>query len=89
VAIWVDRPLVAEERWDDRPEAKPRFVSFGTDAADAFILEPGGHDVEVEITWDGKRSSSRIWGQVKAGATRQLRAKVGGVLRKGLSLEWE
>jgi serine/threonine-protein kinase len=89
VAVWVDRSLVAEERWDDRLEEKTRLVSFGPDGADALILEPGGHDVEVEITRDGKRSSSRIWGQVNSGGTRLLRAKFGGVLRKSLSLEWE
>jgi serine/threonine-protein kinase len=89
VAVWVDRRLVAEERWGDRPQARSRLVSFGPDGVDTLVLEPGGHDVEVEITRDGKRSSSRTWGQVNAGATRQLRAKVGGVLRKGLSLEWE
>jgi serine/threonine-protein kinase len=89
VAVWVDRRLVAEERWGDRTEASSRLVSFGPDGVDALVLEPGGHDVEIEITRDGKRSSSRIWGQVKAGETYQLRVRFGGVLRKGLSLEWE
>lgn len=89
VRVWVDRNLVAEQRWADRPAEPTRLLPFGSDGADGLDLEPGGHDVEVEVTWDGKRSSSRVWGHVKAGETRQLRAKVSGVLKKRLSLEWE
>ncbi len=89
VRVWVDRNLVAEQRWADRPAEPTRLLLFGSDGTDGLDLQPGGHDVEVEVAWDGKRSSSRIWGDVKAGATRQLRARVAGVLKKHLSLEWE
>jgi serine/threonine protein kinase len=89
VRVWVDRDLVAEQRWADRPAEPTRLLPFGSDGGGGLDLEPGGHDVEVEVTWDGKRSSSRIWGHVRAGETRQLRAKVSGVLKKRLSLEWE
>lgn len=89
VRVWVDRNLVAEKRWADRPAEPARLLLFGSDGRDALELEPGGHDVEVEVTWDGKRSISRIRGDVKAGATRRLRARVAGVLKKHLSLEWD
>jgi hypothetical protein len=87
-SVWVDRRLVAEEHWIDRPEQPTRLLRFGSDGADALDLEPGGHDVEVEVAWDGKRRTARIWGGFKRGAPRRLRAKVGGVLNKNLSLEW-
>jgi serine/threonine protein kinase len=89
VRVWVDRTLVAQERWVDRPEEPTRLLAFGASGPDTLHLEPGGHDVEVELAWEGKRSSSRIWGEVRPGATRRLVAKVGGVLRKHLSLEWD
>ncbi len=88
VRVWVDRRLVAEERWSDRPDDATRLLRFGAEDAESLQLTPGGHDVEVEVAWDGKRARDRIWGEIKPGATRRLRAKVGGLLRKKLSLEW-
>jgi eukaryotic-like serine/threonine-protein kinase len=89
VRVWVDRKLVADQRWAEARDEKERSLRFGSAGARALKLDAGGHDVEVEVAWDGKRSSERIWGEIKANATRRLRAKLGGLLKKNVSLEWE
>jgi serine/threonine protein kinase len=89
VHVWVDRALVAGTRCREAAEGQDRVLLFGDEGADRLGLSPGGHDVEVEVTWSGRRLSSTIWGTVRTGATRRLRARVGGLVRKKLSLEWE
>jgi hypothetical protein len=89
VRVWVDRALVAQQRWVDRPEEPTRLLVFGSSGTDWLDLRPGGHDVEVEVAWDGKRYRSRVRGEVRPGATRRLVAKVGGLLKKHVSLEWD
>jgi serine/threonine protein kinase len=78
--VWVDRRLVLEQNLDGRARRMTTTLD----------LEPGGHDVEVQLAWDDKEKTERIRGDFRAGATRRLRAKLGGLLLlKSLSLEWE
>ena len=87
--MWVDRSPVAGLRWADASGEAPRRLLFGSNGASALELAPGGHDVEVEVGWDGKRYGARIWGDVRPDTTRRLRGKVTGLLRKRLALEWD
>ena len=89
VHVWVDRSPVTGTRWADPSDDATRALVFGSNGASALELAPGGHDVEVEVGWDGKRYGARIWGDVKPDATRRLRGKVAGLLRKRLALEWD
>ena len=78
--VWVDRGLVLEQELDGR--ARKTMTTLE--------VEPGSHDVEVQIAWDDKEKTERIRGDFRAGATRRLRAKLGGLLLlKNLSLEWD
>ncbi len=89
VRVWVDRKVVSVQHWEDPSEERTRLLRFRAAGADTLQLAPGGHDVEVEVAWDGKRSRARIWGEVETGATRRLRVKLGGLLKKKISLEWD
>jgi len=89
IRVWVDRVLVSDGRPREAADGKAAVALLGPEAAEALGVDAGGHDVEVEVAWAGRRLRSRVWGQVRAGATRRLRASVGGLLRKSLSLEWE
>jgi len=78
--VWIDRGLVLEQKVDTRSRRMTTTLE----------LAPGGHDVEVQVAWDDKEKTERIRGDFKAGATRRLRARLGGLLLlKSLSLEWE
>ncbi len=89
VRVFVDRKVVCQQRWADAREYEARLLRFGSRRTATLQLAPGGHDVEVEVAWDGKQSKERIWGEIEVNATRRLRAKLGGLLKKNLSLEWE
>jgi serine/threonine-protein kinase len=89
VHVWVDRAPVAGTRWADPSDDATRSLLFGSNGTSALALAPGGHDVEVEVGWDGKRYGARIWGDIKPDSTRRLRGKVAGLLRKRLALEWD
>jgi hypothetical protein len=88
VRIWVDRSLVSELR-SGQADAKDQPVPLGRDGSGTLNLEPGGHDLEVEVAWGGRRLRSRIWGSFKPGVTRRLRVRAGGLLKKSVSLAWE
>jgi eukaryotic-like serine/threonine-protein kinase len=51
-------------------------------------VPPGAHDVRVEVTWDDNRKSAATASRFKAGTTRRLQARIGGLLKK-LSVEWK
>lgn len=89
VRIWVDRELVAEGRLDsDTPRTITAFDFRRGGMREFLELPPGDHDVEVQVLWDGKEKTDRIWGHFDAGSTRRVRAKLGGIIKR-LSLEWE
>jgi serine/threonine-protein kinase len=89
VRVWVDGELVLEEELDSRVAKK--IVVFkkrkGT-VEDVLELSAGRHKVEVEVAWDGNSKTKSISGSFKPGVTRHLEAKLGGLLKKQLSLTW-
>ncbi len=90
VRIWVDRELVAEGRLDSDAARTITAFDFRRRGVREFLeLPPGDHDVEVQVLWDGKEKTDRVWGHFDAGSTRRVRARLGGPLIKRLSLEWE
>ena len=96
IRVWVDRALVADEQWSDGPESSSHIVRFTPQprqdtatVGERLALTPGGHDVEVQLVRDGKPTRERLWGDFQPGATRRLRARAGGLLRRKLSLDWD
>jgi hypothetical protein len=85
--VWVDRTLVADLQPHDLAAERPSGAHFARVGA-PIPVSPGGHDVELELVRDGKRLGGRLRAEFKPGARRRLRAKVGGLLRKRLVLEW-
>jgi len=81
--------MVAEQRWANAREKQARVLRFGSRSTDALRVQPGGHDVGIEVAWEGKRARERIWGELQPNATRRLRVKLGGLLNRTLRLEWE
>ena len=88
LSVWVDRKLVAEETWEGRGTQGVRVLRF-VDGTEVLPLAPGGHDIEVRLAREGRQTVERLWGDFRPDATRRLRLRFGGLLRKKLSLEWE
>lgn len=91
--VWVDEERVIEEQLDSRAKkiVGIRFRKGGF--SDSLELAPGRHEVRVQVAWEDNLKTETIWGNFKAGATRRLKAKLGGFagtgLKKNLDLEWQ
>jgi len=88
--VWVDDAVVLDERLDSRITKKV-FGLKGRKGGVAQALEvgPGRHEIRVQVAWDDNERTKTISGTFRSGSTRRLAAKLGGVLDKNLSVEWE
>jgi len=88
--VWVDDELLLDEELDSQ-KTKKILVFKGRKGSLAQVLEvlPGEHEIRVEVAWGDNVKTKRISGNFDADTTRRLSAKVGGLLKKGLSLKWE
>ena len=50
-------------------------------------VDPGLHEVRIEVTWDDQKKVAAIVGNFRGGATRRLDASLGR-MRRELTLEW-
>ncbi|HET7292921.1 MAG TPA: serine/threonine-protein kinase [Vicinamibacteria bacterium] len=90
VRIWVDRERVVDQAIVSAAGRSVEAFDYRGAGPSAFLeLPPGGHDIEVQVAWDGGERTERIWGRFESGTTRRLRARHGGFILKSLSLDWE
>ena len=87
--VWVDDDLSVETRLDSEARKK-LLVLKGRKGSltQAFAVSPGEHEIRVEVAWGDKKKTGRLVADFKPGSTRRIAAKVGGFLKKNLSLEW-
>jgi serine/threonine-protein kinase len=78
--VWVDEELLLDESLDSEKTRK---------VGEVLEVLPGDHEIRVEVAWDDNVKTKRISGAFEADSTRRLSARVGGLLKKGLSLKWE
>lgn len=94
--VWVDDDLVVEERLDSRVTRTIGQIRFrkGT-VEETLALDPGQHEIKVQVSWDDNVKVERISGNFSPGDTRRLAVKLAGVgglgigVRRKLSLAWE
>jgi hypothetical protein len=85
--LWVDGALKLERQLSDRAIA--RVASRPRDLARSVVaLEPGTHEVVVEVAWGDKVRTERVKTVFRSGESRVLSARVGGLFKKNLSLRW-
>ena len=86
--VWIDGVLVYETKLE-APVSK-RIVAFKVRegrAEKVMDVEPGPHEVRVEVTWDQNRRASTKVVDVAPGSTGLLEVRVGR-MSKDLSLSW-
>ena len=86
--VWIDGVLVHEAKL--QAPVSRRIVAFKVRegrAEELLDVEPGPHEVRVEVTWDqGRRASTKVV-DVAPGSTGLLEVRVGR-MSKDLSLSW-
>jgi serine/threonine-protein kinase len=86
--VWIDGVLVHESKL--QASQSRRIVAFKVRegrAEELLDVEPGPHEVRVEVTWEQSRRTSTKVINVAPGSTGLLEARVGR-MTKDLSLSW-
>jgi serine/threonine-protein kinase len=88
--LWVDDSLVLDEGLESR-ETKKAVVFKGRkgNLERSVDVSPGAHEIRMEVAWEDNVKTKETSGSFKAGSTRRLSARLGGVIRRNLSLEWK
>ena len=86
--VWIDGVLVHETKL--QAQVSKRIVAFKVregHAEELLVVEPGPHEVRVEVTWDQNRRVRTKVVDVGSGSTGLLEVRVGR-MSKDLSLSW-
>jgi hypothetical protein len=88
--VWLDEEMIVEQRLAGQASKKALVFTVRKGSyKDVLEVLPGRHVFRVFVAWDDNQKTERIVGTFKSGATRRLLVRLGGRLRKGLSLEWQ
>jgi hypothetical protein len=89
VRVFVDDELEVEERLTGQQRKKALLFKMheGT-FRNELDVQPGLHEIRLEVRWDDNVKTERIVGSFASGATRSLEASLGRI-RRDLSLEWK
>jgi serine/threonine protein kinase len=87
--LWVDGTLRLEKTLRDRIATKVALRPRSGNAGGVIDLEPGAHDVKVEVAWDDSVRTEHLKATFRRGDRRVLAARLGGLFRKTLSLRWQ
>jgi hypothetical protein len=85
----VDDEMQVEERLRGQQRTKALLFKMheGT-FQNVLEVQPGLHEIRLEVRWDDNVKTERIVGSFASGATRTLEASLGRI-RRDLSLEWK
>jgi hypothetical protein len=87
--VFVDDELALEQRLAGQRRTKALVFQLHEGSfREELEVQPGLHEVRVEVTWDDNLKRERIVGNFRPGATRRLEASLGRI-RRDLSLEWK
>jgi serine/threonine-protein kinase len=86
--VFVDDELTLDERLAGQ-EKKTALVFKVHEGSlrEELDVDPGLHEVRIEVSWDDQKKVAGIVGNFRAGATRRLDASLGR-MRRELTLEW-
>ena len=89
LSVFVDNQSVIQETLEAKVTGRiigiPRRKGTVSKVID---IEPGKHTVRVQVIWDDNIKKEEAQTTFKAGGRLHLKAKLGGRLRKDLSIEW-
>jgi hypothetical protein len=89
LTLWIDGALRYETELEARVMKKVVVTKVREGRLEHTLdLEPGKHQLRVEVAWEDNRRVETILGRLDADATHQLAVRVGGIT-KALALEWK
>jgi serine/threonine-protein kinase len=88
--VFVDDAPVIEADLDSRVTKRIAGISLRKGSLrDSFEVEPGRHEIRVQVAWDGNVEDESIWANFQPGSKRRLEARLRGVGGlQDLSLKW-
>jgi hypothetical protein len=87
--VFVDDAVEIEETLEGRVVQKILSVEIRKGTLEKTLyVPPGEHVVRVQVDGDTFSVSRRVTATFESGARRKLRAEVGGLLKKDLTLYW-
>jgi hypothetical protein len=87
--LWVDKTLRMDKRLGKGDVARVALRPRGDGARGGIEVEPGVHDVKVEVAWDDNVRTERVRATFRPGDRRVLAARLRGFFRTTLSLRWQ
>jgi serine/threonine-protein kinase len=86
--LWVDGQLRLERTLNGGVARKASVSVARRGGGTELDVEPGAHEVKVQVEWDDNVRTERLEATFRAGQTRRLSARIGGFFRKTLRLRW-
>jgi hypothetical protein len=87
--LWVDKTLRLDKRLGNGDVARVALRPRGASGRGGIEVEPGVHDVRVEVAWDDNVRTERVRATFRPGDRRVLAARLRGFFKKNLSLRWQ
>jgi hypothetical protein len=87
--LWVDKTLRLDKRLGKGDVARVALRPSGGSGRGGIEVEPGVHDVKVEVAWDDNVRTERVRATFRPGDRRVLAARLRGFFKKSLSLRWQ
>jgi hypothetical protein len=87
--LWVDKTLRLDKRLGTSDVARVALRPRGDGGRGVIEVEPGVHDVKVEVAWDDNVRTERVRATFRPGDRRVLAARLRGFFRTTLSLRWQ
>jgi hypothetical protein len=85
----VDKTLRLDRRLGKGDVARVALRPSGGIGRGGIEVEPGVHDVKVEVAWDDNVRTERVRATFRPGDRRVLGARLRGFFKKTLSLRWQ
>jgi serine/threonine-protein kinase len=87
--LWVDKTLRLDKRLGKGDVARVALRPRADGGRGGIEIEPGVHDVKVEVAWDDNVRTERVRATFRPGDRRVLAARLRGFFKTTLSLRWQ
>jgi hypothetical protein len=87
--LWVDKALRLDKKLGKGDVARVALRPAAGSGRGGIEVEPGVHDVRVEVAWDDNVRTERVRATFRPGDRRVLAARLRGFFRTTLSLRWQ
>jgi hypothetical protein len=89
IRVWIDGALELDQSLESETRRKAvAFKSRKGALSEMFEVAPGAHTLKLEVRWEDNVRTETTEVTFLPGESRRLAARLGGLLKKGLSMQW-